>query len=291
LLRTIEILLALLKKESKLVSVRRTLVRDVSKPLKFCVYPPLRRTTMTTDILCRFDAAKQEGVVFLADTMKGNKIQAWNGTGNPVWVPLDYYHQTGPLSAADERVLMERFKQSTNRGDTVVRLRQRLPRVSRPLPNLLSGAATESVLPSVLQPASALPSIDTPPVAVAGELPSAALWRQAVADNDRLQQMQAAIGSVEEQIVSLNTQLQSFKTDYENAKVAYADLTVKYNAAIEQEAQALIKERQAALAAVGTSPVAPMPATAPIVSPRPVAKRAPARKRVAAKKSSGKAKK
>jgi len=125
---------------------------------------------MTTDILCRFDAAKREGVVFLADTMQGNQIQAWNGTGNPQWYPLDYYHMTGPLSAADEKVLMERFKQATNRQDQVVKLRQRLPRTPRPLPNMLSPSPEKQE--KKLESKSGDTIVTEPPVSVAQATPA-----------------------------------------------------------------------------------------------------------------------
>lgn len=250
---------------------------------------------MATDILCRFDAAKREGVVFLADTMKGNKIQAWNGTGNPVWVPLDYYHMTGPLSASDEKVLMERFKQATNRADQIVRLRQRLPRVARPLPNMLStanAAAETSVLPpmaSVATAPAAMPQA-APVVPVAGELRSALLYRQIVADNDRLVQMQAVIGNLNQQVADITAQINQFAAEFEAAKASYNKLTVEYSQAIEEEAKAILEQRKAELAAVGQTPanaVPPVP-SAPIATSPVEASKAPAR-RPAAKRSTRKA--
>lgn len=256
---------------------------------------------MTTDILCRFDAAKREGVVFLADTMKGNKIQAWNGTGNPVYVPLDYYHQTGPLSASDEKVLMERFKQATNRADQIVRLRQRLPRVSRPLPNMLSSAnaASEtSVLPPIASaaPAPAAMPQAAPVVPVAGELRSALLYRQIVADNDRLVQMQAVIGNLNQQVSDITAQINQFAAEFEAAKASYNKLTVEYSQAIEEEAKAILEQRKAELAAVGQTPanaVPPVPSapvtTAPVEAPKAPARKAPAAKRTSRKPAAKKA--
>uniref|UniRef100_A0A183CQI1 Adhesin n=1 Tax=Globodera pallida TaxID=36090 RepID=A0A183CQI1_GLOPA len=241
---------------------------------------------MATDILCRFDAAKREGVVFLADTMK-------------VWVPLDYYHMTGPLSASDEKVLMERFKQATNRADQIVRLRQRLPRVSRPLPNMLAGGpATESVLPAVAP--TALPQVATV-VPVAGEMRSALLYRQILADNERLVQMQTVIGNLNQQIADITAQVGQFATEFEAAKASYHKLTVNYEQAIEEEAKALLEQRKAELAAVGQTPahaVPPVPAPAvsvPVAAPKASARKAPAVKRTsrkpAAKKASAKGRK
>lgn len=247
---------------------------------------------MTTDILCRFDAAKREGVVFLADTMKGNKIQAWNGTGNPVYVPLDYYHQTGPLSASDEKVLMERFKQATNRQDTVVRLRQRLPRTSRPLPNLLSAGKEPE---SVLQPApTVLPQVAAV-VPVAGELRSALLYRQILADNERLVQMQSVIGNLNQQVADITAQIAQFAAEFEAAKASYSKLTVDYEKSIEEEAKALLEQRKAELAAVGQTPahaVPPVPAPAvsvPVAAPKAPARKAPAAKRTSRKPAAKKA--
>lgn len=92
------------------------------------------------EILCRIDPATTKPVVFVTDSIHNGKIQAWNGEGKAEYVPLDFYHMTGPLSAADERILCERFvKQANVTG--VVKIRHRLPRTSRPLPNLLSMVA------------------------------------------------------------------------------------------------------------------------------------------------------
>jgi hypothetical protein len=183
---------------------------------------------------------------------------------------------TAPLSAADEKVLMERFKQATNRGDQVVRLRQRLPRVSRPLPNLLSNETSKSVLQPEAQP-SVLPIATAPVVPIAGELPSAAIYRQIVADNDRLMQMQSSIGVLTQQMDSMMGQLKQVQTDFDAAKAAYNTLTVKYSEAIEQEAKDILAQRKAELAAVGSQPVVEPSVVAPKASPKRVRK-APAKK-------------
>lgn len=95
-----------------------------------------------TEILCRFDPASQTPVVFVADTMENDQIQAWKGTGPIEYVPLAYYHITRALSAEDERVLTERFKSSTGKQNQIVKVRHRLPRTSRPIPNLLANSGS-----------------------------------------------------------------------------------------------------------------------------------------------------
>jgi hypothetical protein len=89
------------------------------------------------EILCRIDPATKQPVVFITDTIHNGQIQAWKGEGKSEYVPLDYYHMTGPLSASDERVLCERFVKATNAAG-LVKIRHRMPRTSRPLPNLLA---------------------------------------------------------------------------------------------------------------------------------------------------------
>lgn len=92
------------------------------------------------EILCRVDASTvpPTPVVFLRDTINKNQIQVWKGEGNPVYVPLDYYKMTGPLSAQDEKALMERYKLATGKQDQIIKINHRLPRNERPLPNLLA---------------------------------------------------------------------------------------------------------------------------------------------------------
>src|SRR5437763_10236924 len=141
---------------------------------------------MATDILCRFDARDQQPVVFLRDTIQGDKIQVWNGKGNPQWMPLDYYKMTGPLSADDERVLLDRYKKATNKEDQVIRITHRLPRNSRPLPNVLTDntasqsfkdinppPAASKAASTASKPASGAKPIEaqTPPAGPTGDLP------------------------------------------------------------------------------------------------------------------------
>lgn len=93
------------------------------------------------EVLCRIDAGEQKPVVFLRDTINNGKIQVWKGEGNPVYVPLEYYKMTGPLSAADEKALMERYKKATGKEDQIIKIAHRLPRNERPLPNRIAPAA------------------------------------------------------------------------------------------------------------------------------------------------------
>lgn len=88
-----------------------------------------------TEILCRFDADKRLPVVFIPASIDGPNILCWID-GKESVVPLDYYHMTGPLSAADEEVLRQRYAIAT--GDSFVKIRHRLPRVARVLENVLS---------------------------------------------------------------------------------------------------------------------------------------------------------
>lgn len=88
------------------------------------------------EILCRRDPSNNALVVFVTDTIHHNKIKAWKNDGTYEYVPLEYYHVTAPLSASDERILCERFVAATNAAG-IVKIRQRLPRTNRPLPNLL----------------------------------------------------------------------------------------------------------------------------------------------------------
>jgi hypothetical protein len=263
---------------------------------------------MATDILCRYDAAQQAPVVFLRDSINGNKIQVWKGTGKPEFMPLDYYKMTSPLSADDERVLMERFKQATGKQDQVVRITHRMPRTSRPLPNVLAAAtAPASVvnedkqppatqrkstakpidaqnapsgptgdLPQAGEVPAALPASTAPTPAPVGpnEPPSAAMFRRIKELNAHMAQLTATI--------------QNATTDYEATKQACKELTAEFEQQIERESQEELRKRKEMLAQVTgfsdplaqaaqalhdteTKPAAQAPAEQPKVDPAPTA--------------------
>lgn len=223
---------------------------------------------MATDILCRFDPAQQAPVVFLRDSINGNKIQVWKGAGKPEYMPLDYYKMTSPLSADDERVLMERFKQATGKQDQVVRITHRMPRTSRPLPNMLATSANPGIvaeqpvntqqvpatqrktnakpidaqnvpsgptgdLPQEGEVPAAMPAT-TAPVADPNEPPSASMFR-------RIKELNA-------RMASLSATIQSATVDYETAKAACRELTAEFEQQIEREAEAELRKRKEMLA-------------------------------------------
>lgn len=103
-----------------------------------------------TEIICRLDIAKKQPVVFLTDSIDNGQITAWAG-GQANVVGLDYYHQTGPLSAADEEVLRARYAKAT--ADKSVKIRHRLPRVRRHLENILAKPAPAPTVQAAEHPA------------------------------------------------------------------------------------------------------------------------------------------
>ena len=233
---------------------------------------------MATDILCRFDPAQATPVVFLRDTIQNDKIQVWNGAGNPKYMPLDYYKMTSPLSADDERVLMERFKTATGKQDQVIRITHRLPRTSRPLPNMLTSSVQETPsapvprksnaksidaqsapngptgdLPQAGEVPAPMPVTTTPkPLPVdPNEPPSAGMFR-------RLQELNLRMAELAQRIASLDMERQNATTDYDTAKEACKELTIEYGKAIEQEAADELRKRKEALAnlTANTNPLA-----------------------------------
>lgn len=261
----------------------------------------------TTEILCRYDAAQQVPVVFLRDTITpDNKIQVWNGQGKPVFMPLDYYKMTSHLSAADERVLMERFKEATGRQDMLVHINHRLPRNARPTPNLL---ASENAAPSILAPkepvqrSSSAKSIDTQPlppgpegdVPQAGEMPAApaaSLDRRA---SDRInetpgarmwrsiEELQLRMAALTATQGELTARLHDTNVELETTKQACAELIAEYNAVIEQEAQETLRKQKEALAALtaivapqAADTQAPEPVVEPVAESKPEQTEAPA---------------
>lgn len=227
-----------------------------------------------TEILCRFDPAKQQPVVFLRDTINAGKIQVWTEGQKAAYVPLDYYSMTRHLSADDERVLMERFKQATNRADQVVHINHRLPRSPRATPNMLARSA-----PSVLvsetaaarkasgnakslesQPAPAGPTGDLPqpgetlaPVqAVAAprltERASAAIWRQIEEEN-------AKLSSLTPMIADFKHKLEVATAECQAAQHRVQALSAEYSTAIQKEAQEDLQQNMARLSNL-TDPIA-----------------------------------
>lgn len=90
---------------------------------------------MTTHILARYDATNNRAIVFLADSINDSEITAWSN-GKRFKTTLDHYHQTLPLSQADNIALRNQFANATKDNDVV--LRDRLPRKNRKLPNLIA---------------------------------------------------------------------------------------------------------------------------------------------------------
>lgn len=266
------------------------------------------------DILCRFDARDQQPVVFLRDTIQGDKIQVWNGKGNPQVMPLDYYKMTSPLSAEDERVLMERYKQATGKQDQQVRITHRMPRNSRPLPNMLAASNSASAQikdinpppaasrktsakPLDAQPLPQGPSGDLPqpgetpaalPAAivhpVANETASASLFR-------RIQELNQRSIDLNQKIVDMNAEAQKTTTDFEATKAAIKELTVEFEKALDAEAAEELRKRKEMLAALTAVTADPLqqaaqalhdtatkaPETAPTPSAPAAATQAPAK--------------
>ena len=96
-------------------------------------------TVPATEVLCRFDPAKNKPVVFVASNMQGGEIESWI-SGDAIMSPLSYYHSTLPLSAADEEVLAKRFARHFHAGHVLIR--HRLPRTARFVPNRLANRST-----------------------------------------------------------------------------------------------------------------------------------------------------
>jgi hypothetical protein len=226
---------------------------------------------MATDILCRFDPAQQAPVVFLRDTINGNKIQVWKGTGKPEFMPLDYYKMTSPLSADDERVLMERFKQATGKQGQVIRITHRMPRTSRPLPNVLSGeAAPANVVsedtqqaPATQRKTNAKPiDAQNAPIGPTGDLPkagevpaplSAANASTALVIDPNEPPSAAMFRRIKElnaRMAQLTETIQNATTDYEATKQACKELTAEFEQQIERESQEELRKRKEMLAQV-----------------------------------------
>jgi len=222
---------------------------------------------MATDILCRFDPAQQAPVVFLRDSINGNKIQVWKGTGKPEFMPLDYYKMTSPLSADDERVLMERFKQATGKQDQVIRITHRMPRTSRPLPNMLAANAPDSAVNEDKQPpatqrksaakpidAQDAPSGPTGDLPKAGEVPAALPASTAptapVTDPNEPPSatMFRRIKELNARMAELTATIQNATTDYEATKQACKELTAEFEQQIERESQEELRKRKEMLA-------------------------------------------
>lgn len=96
-----------------------------------------------SNIICRLDPFKAQPVVFLVDSFTNTykEILAWTGGNKPAPANLEFYRNTLPLSEVDEALIAERYAQAT--GDKEVVIRRRLPRVTRKLPNIFSGASVK----------------------------------------------------------------------------------------------------------------------------------------------------
>lgn len=115
------------------------------------------------EILCRLDAQSQTPVVFLPEIMVDDNIQCWKD-GKKSMVNINYYHSTGPLSASDERVVKDRFAKLSNIDPTVLKIRQRLPRTTKRLPDRIAGAAaSEAMATTIAKGIAANNSTATPP--------------------------------------------------------------------------------------------------------------------------------
>lgn len=264
----------------------------------------------TTDILCRFDVRDQNPVVFLRDTIQGDRIQVWTGKGNPVWMPLDYYRSTNPLNAGDEKVLADRYKAATGKQDQIIRITHRLPRSNKPLPSVLShdstlttgdkGGATNKAASGNAKPIESQPAPQGP----TGDLPkpgetlaASSSTANALSDNPnvslqpnagaaanpneppsaamfrKIQELQARMSELVTTISTLNAQVRDATTDYETCKQACADLTKEFEAAIEAEAAEELRKRKEMLASVmgaQADPVAQFAAELAVAGASPV---------------------
>lgn len=216
-----------------------------------------------TEILCRFDPAAQQPVVFLRDTINNGQIQVWKEGQKPAYVPLDYYGMTRHLSAEDERVLMERFKNATGKQNQVVHINHRLPRTSKPTPNMLASSAPSVLVPAAqrkpaaksieAQPAPAAPVGNLPQagerpaelvyVSPVDERPSAAVWRQIEAEN-------AKLTTLPPMIADLKHKLEVAMAEQATAQNRVRDLSLQYNELIEQESAEELRKRKEQLAAL-----------------------------------------
>lgn len=236
----------------------------------------------TVEILCRFDAGKQAPVVFLRDTIQGDKIQVWDREGQRT-MPLDYYRMTAPLSADDERVLMEQFKKATNRQDQMVHINHRMPRTSRPMPNLLAPAAGKNQMKDInpppapaksaakstgakpidAQPAPSGPSGDLPrPGETPAQAPAATTTAPATAlvppanPNEppsagmfrRIQELNQHSVELNQKIAALDEEKQKATTDLNATKAAIKELMAEFEAALEAEAAEETRKRREMLA-------------------------------------------
>lgn len=126
---------------------------------------------VATGILCRWDGEKNKPVVFNTNKMEGGMIESWI-SGDPVMVPLSYYHTTLPMAAADEKLLAARYAKAT--GDKNVQIRHRLPRTVKEIPNRIARTsaiklqdvpAEAPAAPVVAEAPAPAPVVETPPAA------------------------------------------------------------------------------------------------------------------------------
>lgn len=249
---------------------------------------------MTVEILCRYDAAQQKPVVFLRDTIQGDKIQVWSEGSKATLMPLDYYGMTRHLSAEDERVLMERFKVATNRQDQIVHINHRMPRQARPTPNLIANTsapapmkdinpaptasqrkASGNAKPLDQQPAPQGPTGDLP---MPGETPAAlpaADKATAPVQQDRrqpdpnepksatifrnIEELNIRLQQLQQVAADAAKQLQDATTDLEATKEACKQLITDYNDALDAEKEEEMRKRNEMLAALTATVSAAVP--------------------------------
>lgn len=89
-----------------------------------------------TQILCRIDQ-ENKPVIFIADSLKNGQIKAWHEGEQAVKkVGIDYYQTTKPLSESDSKHIANKFKKVMK--DDNVYIRQRMPRIYKTIPDILS---------------------------------------------------------------------------------------------------------------------------------------------------------
>ena len=88
--------------------------------------------------------ADNSPVVFIADSLKDGQIKAWTGGANLRTVGVDYYQKTQPLSEADSEHLRKRYAKATGQELENVFVRQRLPRVYKTRPDILTNGKPDT---------------------------------------------------------------------------------------------------------------------------------------------------
>jgi hypothetical protein len=100
-----------------------------------------------TAILCRI-AEGSRPVVFIADTLKGETIEQWDGNKGTKRVPVSFYQTTEPASRGDAEVLRQQYAKATGQTPEGVMVRERLPRVFKERASILTGGSNDSPNPA-----------------------------------------------------------------------------------------------------------------------------------------------